>query len=182
MCDSPFVFDCTNTLTIDVYILGGEDYLYCLSYTPPSRYIPSKAALDLHALPVIHATLRSKSTTMSTLVSLSSQQALSSTEKLRTPSITHHSFQCKSKCSQGACPESSSLHSVVRVVKNISHKNPLASPLDELVQKHPNVGENEATDIEAKEFSGVASGELETNLRFVRMSETWVFNLACNLV
>ena len=54
--------------------------------------------------------------------------------------------------------------------KRISHKNPFAPSLDELVQKHPDVGEDKTTNVEAKELGGVASTELKTDLGFVCVS------------
>lgn len=105
----------------------------------------------------------------STLVSLSSHKYFDPPKNSeRLPSVIIHS-NSNSESSRGACPKLSSSHSIARANKYTSHKNPFASSLDELVQKHSDVGENEATYIEAEEFGGVASTELETYLRFVRM-------------
>ena len=62
------------------------------------------------------------------------------------------------------------------------NENPLAPSLYELVEKHTDVGKDKAADVKAKEFSGVASAELETDLGLVCMSETWVFDLTCDLI
>jgi hypothetical protein len=73
---------------------------------------------------------------------------------------------------------------LVRVAKYIyiSNKNPFTPPLDELVQKHPDVSKDETTDVEAKEFGGVASAQLETYLGLVCVSKTRVLNLTCDLI
>jgi len=64
----------------------------------------------------------------------------------------------------------------------VSNENPLAPSLYELVEKHADVGKNKAADIKAEELGRVASAELETNLGLVCMSETWVFDLTCDLI
>ena len=64
----------------------------------------------------------------------------------------------------------------------VSNKNPFTSPLNELVYEHPDVGEDEAANIEAEKFRGVPSAELEPYLRFVGMSEARIFNLTCDLI
>jgi hypothetical protein len=42
----------------------------------------------------------------------------------------------------------------------VSYKNPFTPPLNELVQKHPDVCEDKATDVEAEELGGVTGTEL----------------------
>lgn len=44
------------------------------------------------------------------------------------------------------------------------NQNPFAASLDELVEHEGDVGEDEAADVEAEEFGGVAGGELETDV------------------
>ena len=66
--------------------------------------------------------------------------------------------------------------------KRISYKNPFTSPLNEFVQQHPNVCQHEAADVEAEELGGVAGAELETDLSFVGMSKSRVFDLTCDLI
>jgi hypothetical protein len=59
---------------------------------------------------------------------------------------------------------------------------PLTSSLDELIQHHSHIGQNEAANVEAEEFGGVAGGELETDVCWGRVLEAWVFNLAGDLI
>lgn len=69
-----------------------------------------------------------------------------------------------------------------RVHKAPSHKNPLAAPLDKLVQHERNVVEDEAADVEAKELGRMPRAQLEANVRGRTVLETRVFDLASDLV
>jgi hypothetical protein len=62
------------------------------------------------------------------------------------------------------------------------HENPLAPSLDEFIQHHSDVRENEATNVKAEEFGGVAGGEFEADVCGGRVLEAWVFDLAGDLI
>jgi hypothetical protein len=51
-----------------------------------------------------------------------------------------------------------------------SYKNPFTPSLDELVQKHRDVGQDKTTDVEPEEFGGMAGAQLKANLGFVCVS------------
>jgi hypothetical protein len=66
--------------------------------------------------------------------------------------------------------------------RKVSYKNPLTPSFDKLVQKHPNVCQYKATDVETEELGGMAGAEFQTDLGFVCVPETRVLNLTCDLI
>jgi hypothetical protein len=62
------------------------------------------------------------------------------------------------------------------------NQHPFTTSLDEFIQHHGDVGKDKATNVETEELCGVARGQLETNVCGGGMLETWVFDLAGDLV
>jgi hypothetical protein len=62
------------------------------------------------------------------------------------------------------------------------YQHPLASSLDELIQHHGHISQNEATYVEAEELCGMASGQFETDVSRGRVLEARVFDLAGDLI
>lgn len=63
-----------------------------------------------------------------------------------------------------------------------SYKHPLTSSLDEFIKQYSNITKHEATYVEAKEFRSVSGTEFETNLGFIRMPQTRIFDLSGYLI
>lgn len=63
-----------------------------------------------------------------------------------------------------------------------SSQRPLRSPLDKLIHQQPQIGQNEATDVESEELRRVADAQLETDMRLRRVLEARIFDLASDLV
>jgi len=61
-------------------------------------------------------------------------------------------------------------------------QNPFRAPLDVLVDKHADIAKHKAADVEAKELGRVSRAELETNVCWRRVPETWIFDLSCDLI
>lgn len=62
------------------------------------------------------------------------------------------------------------------------NEDPFTPSLNEFVQKHADISEDESADVEAEEFCRMAGTKLKTDLRFVRMSETRVVDLTRDLI
>lgn len=62
------------------------------------------------------------------------------------------------------------------------HENPFAAALDELVEHHGDVCEDEAADVKGEKLCGVAGRELEADVCLGRGFEAWVFDLVGDAV
>lgn len=60
--------------------------------------------------------------------------------------------------------------------------HPLTSSLDELIHQKSDIVHHETNDIETKELRGMTRAKFQADLCLICMLETWVFDLAGNLV
>jgi hypothetical protein len=68
------------------------------------------------------------------------------------------------------------------VPEKVLSKHPLTATLDELVQQHGQITQDESANIEPKELGRMPSAQLKSDLGLICMSQTGILDLTGNLI